>query len=73
MTQPDPRLVSPGDLNKEEDVLEWLKKNRFRQPELNVYIYMLIAVAVLFAMYTGFLLSCFRTPPSAPAIHPKQS
>ncbi|XP_008203455.2 uncharacterized protein LOC100118209 isoform X2 [Nasonia vitripennis] len=62
-----------GDLRKEEDVLEWLRKNRFRQPELNIYMYMLIAVAILFAMYTGFLLSCFRTEPAPPAPHPKQA
>ncbi|XP_017797252.1 PREDICTED: uncharacterized protein LOC108578426 isoform X4 [Habropoda laboriosa] len=62
-----------GDLHKEQDVLEWLRKNRYRQPELNIYMYMLIAITVLFAMYTGFLLSCFRSEPTAPAPHPKQA
>lgn len=62
-----------GDLHKEQDVLEWLRKNRYRQPELNIYMYMLIAITVLFAMYTGFLLSCFRSEPAAPASHPKQA
>ncbi|XP_076389661.1 hulk isoform X3 [Megachile rotundata] len=62
-----------GDLHKEQDVLEWLRKNRYRQPELNIYMYMLIAITVLFAMYTGFLLSCFRSEPAAPAPHPKQA
>ncbi|XP_046409452.1 uncharacterized protein LOC124296686 isoform X4 [Neodiprion virginianus] len=62
-----------GDLHNEEDVLDWLRKNRFRQPELNIYMYALIAITILFAMYTGFLLSCFRSEPPAPAPHPKQA
>ncbi|XP_015589839.1 uncharacterized protein LOC107265186 isoform X4 [Cephus cinctus] len=62
-----------GDLHNEQDVLEWLRKNRFRQPELNIYMYMLIAITILFTMYTGFLLSCFRSEPPAPAPHPKQA
>ncbi|XP_035717931.1 uncharacterized protein LOC118439840 isoform X1 [Vespa mandarinia] len=48
-----------GDLHKENEVLEWLRKNRYRQPELNIYMYILIATTVVFAMYTGFLLSYF--------------
>jgi formate-dependent nitrite reductase membrane component NrfD len=60
-------------MRNEDDVLEWLRKNRFRQPELNIYMYMLIAVAILFAMYTGFLLSCFRSEPTPPVAHPKQA
>ncbi|XP_017885799.1 uncharacterized protein LOC108628406 isoform X4 [Ceratina calcarata] len=62
-----------GDLHKEQDVLDWLRKNRYRQPELNIYMYMLIAITVLFTMYTGFLLSCFRSEPATPAVHPKQA
>ncbi|XP_017758613.1 PREDICTED: uncharacterized protein LOC108549636 isoform X4 [Eufriesea mexicana] len=62
-----------GDMGNEQDVLEWLRKNRYRQPELNIYMYMLIAITVMFAMYTGFLLSCFRSEPAAPASHPKQA
>ncbi|XP_011696351.1 PREDICTED: uncharacterized protein LOC105455018 isoform X4 [Wasmannia auropunctata] len=62
-----------GDVRKELDVLEWLRKNRYRQPELNIYMYMLIAITILFLMYTGFLLSCFRSEPTAPVAHPKQA
>ncbi|XP_077269443.1 hulk isoform X3 [Temnothorax americanus] len=62
-----------GDMHKEMDVLEWLRKNRYRQPELNIYMYMLIAITILFLMYTGFLLSCFRSEPTAPVAHPKQA
>ncbi|XP_029175153.1 uncharacterized protein LOC114943658 isoform X2 [Nylanderia fulva] len=62
-----------GDLHNDLDVLEWLRKNRYRQPELNIYMYMLIAITILFLMYTGFLLSCFRSEPSAPVAHPKQA
>ncbi|XP_032681273.1 uncharacterized protein LOC116848848 isoform X2 [Odontomachus brunneus] len=62
-----------GDMHSEQDVLEWLRKNRYRQPELNIYMYMLIAITILFLMYTGFLLSCFRTEPAAAVAHPKQA
>jgi len=60
-------------LYKELEVLEWLRKNRYRQPELNIYMYMLIAITILFLMYTGFLLSCFRSESTAPVAHPKQA
>lgn len=66
-------LSIKGDMHKEQEVLEWLRKNRYRQPELNIYMYMLIAITVVFAMYTGFLLSCFRSEPTTPAPHPKQA
>ncbi|XP_011163664.1 uncharacterized protein LOC105198599 isoform X2 [Solenopsis invicta] len=62
-----------GDLHKELEILEWLRKNRYRQPELNIYMYMLIAITILFLMYTGFLLSCFRSEPTVPVTHPKQA
>jgi predicted nucleic acid-binding Zn ribbon protein len=47
-------------MNSGDEVLEWLRKNRFRQPELNVFMYAVIALAVTFVMYTVWLLSCFR-------------
>ncbi|KAL9914161.1 hulk isoform 6-T6 [Glossina fuscipes fuscipes] len=62
-----------GDLLSEEEVLEWLRKNRFRQPELNIFMYALIALAVAFILYTAFLLQCFKTTPPPPPQHPKQS
>lgn len=46
----------------EEEVLDWLRKNRFRQPELNLFMYALIAISVGFVLYTAFLLQCFKTP-----------
>jgi thioredoxin-like negative regulator of GroEL len=61
-----------GDIYSEEEVLEWLRKNRFRQPELNIFMYALIAIAVGFVLYTAFLLQCFKPAPPAPAAHPKQ-
>lgn len=36
-----------------EEVLDWLRKNRFRQPELSLFMYALIAIAVGFVLYTG--------------------
>ncbi|XP_055320477.1 uncharacterized protein LOC129577457 isoform X13 [Sitodiplosis mosellana] len=62
-----------GDLLSEDEVLEWLRKNRFRQPELNIFMYALIAISVAFVLYTAFLLQCFKPPPSpAPSVHVKQ-
>ncbi|XP_055320495.1 uncharacterized protein LOC129577457 isoform X30 [Sitodiplosis mosellana] len=59
-----------GDLLSEDEVLEWLRKNRFRQPELNIFMYALIAISVAFVLYTAFLLQCFKPPPSpAPSVH----
>ncbi|XP_022229058.2 uncharacterized protein LOC111078586 isoform X8 [Drosophila obscura] len=62
-----------GDLLSEDEVLEWLRKNRFRQPELNIFMYALIALALAFVMYTAFLLQCFKPAPPPPVQHPKQS
>ncbi|KAK3916303.1 Protein disulfide-isomerase A5 [Frankliniella fusca] len=49
-----------GDLGDEDDVLEWLRKNRFRQPELNLFMYALIAITIAFVMYTAFLMYGFQ-------------
>ncbi|XP_049820637.1 uncharacterized protein LOC109604293 isoform X5 [Aethina tumida] len=62
-----------GDLHSEADVLEWLRKNRFRQPELNIFMYALLAIGVAFVIYTGFLLQCFKTQPTAIVPHQKQT
>jgi hypothetical protein len=32
----------------ETEVLEWLRKNRFRTPELNIFMYCLIAIGKVF-------------------------
>ena len=50
----------------EDQVLDWLKKNRYRHPELNLFMYALIAIAVGFIGYTLFLIFCMK-----PAITPK--
>lgn len=65
-------LFIAGDLMNEDEVLEWLRKNRFRQPELNIFMYALIALSIAFVLYTAFLLQCFKPAPPAPAPHPKQ-
>lgn len=62
-----------GDLKSEAGVLDWLRKNRFRQPELNIFIYALLAIGVAFVVYTAFLLQCFKPVPPQPAPHPKQN
>lgn len=62
-----------GDLTNEKDVLEWLRKNRFRQPELNIFMYALIAIGLAFIVYTAFLLQCFKTPQPPPVVHEKKA
>ncbi|KAI4457700.1 hypothetical protein MML48_7g00006442 [Holotrichia oblita] len=62
-----------GDLKSETDVLEWLRKNRFRQPELNLFMYAIFAIAFAFITYTAFLLQCFKPQPQALVPHPKQT
>lgn len=49
-----------GDLMKEEKVLEWLRKNRYRNPELNLFMYALFAITISFILYTLFLLFCVK-------------
>ncbi|KAL3277969.1 hypothetical protein HHI36_013309 [Cryptolaemus montrouzieri] len=60
-----------GDLHSEADVLEWMRKNRFRQPELNIFMYALFAISIAFVIYTAFLLQCFKPPQQAVVVHPK--
>ncbi|CRK96270.1 CLUMA_CG009693, isoform B [Clunio marinus] len=57
-----------GDIMSEEEVLDWLRKNRFRQPELNLFMYALIAIAIGFVLYTAFLLQCFKPAPPPPKV-----
>ncbi|KAF5299208.1 hypothetical protein FQA39_LY02381 [Lamprigera yunnana] len=61
-----------GDLKSERDVLEWLRKNRFRQPELNLFMYALLTITVAFVTYTAFLLQWFKPQPQAVVVHTKQ-
>ncbi|KAK8738956.1 hypothetical protein OTU49_003758 [Cherax quadricarinatus] len=51
-----------GDLMVEEEVLDWLQKNRFKHPELNLFMYATGAITFAFIMYTLFLIFCFRNP-----------
>lgn len=63
-----------GNLESESDVLDWLRKNRFRQPELNLFMYALLAIIVAFLIYTAFLIQCFKsTPTTAVVSHQKQT
>ena len=61
MHQPTDVTDATGDLMKEEEVLEWLRKNRYRPPEVGIFMYSLIAVTVAFVVYTVFIL-CFLRP-----------
>ncbi|CAH2105858.1 unnamed protein product [Euphydryas editha] len=62
-----------GDVMEENEVLEWLRKNRFRQPELNIFMYGLIALSIAFVIYTAFLLQCFKPITTQTTQHPKQA
>lgn len=62
-----------GDVMEENEVLEWLRKNRFRQPELNIFMYGLIAISIAFVIYTAFLLQCFKPITTQATQHPKQA
>ena len=50
----------PDDLLAEQEVLAWLKKNRFKNMELDLFMYSIMAVAVTFVLYTAFLLFGFK-------------
>lgn len=52
--------IYEGDLMAEDEVLEWLQKNRYRSPELNLFMYALAAITAAFVLYTLFLMFCFR-------------
>ena len=41
-------------------MLAWLKKNRFKNMELDLFMYSILAVAVTFVLYTAFLLFGFK-------------
>ncbi|KAK6627927.1 hypothetical protein RUM44_010409 [Polyplax serrata] len=49
-----------GELHVGKEVLEWLRKNRYRGPELGLFMYILIAIVLAFILYTAFLLNFFR-------------
>ena len=51
-----------GDLMKEEEVLEWLRKSRYRHPELNLFMYALATITGAFIFYTLFLIFCIKAP-----------
>ena len=53
-------FVPSGDLIKEEEVLEWLKKNRYRHPELNFFMYAITAITGAFILYTLFIIFCIK-------------
>lgn len=53
-------FLTTGDLIYEEQVLEWLKKNRYRHPELNFFMYAITAITGAFMLYTLFLIFCIK-------------
>lgn len=57
-----------GDLVHEDEVLEWLKKNRYRHPELNFFMYTTIGITAAFIVYTLFLFLCIRSKKDKPKV-----
>lgn len=51
---------SADDLLSETQVLDWLKKNRFKHMELDIFMYSIVAVALTFVAYTAFLIFGFK-------------
>ncbi|RWS24346.1 uncharacterized protein B4U80_03687, partial [Leptotrombidium deliense] len=49
-----------GDLMVEEEVLNWLRKNRYRHPEISIFMICIFAVTLGFILYTIFLLFFIR-------------
>lgn len=45
-----------GELMDELAVLEWLQKNRYKQPELNLFMFALASMSLAFVVYTVFIL-----------------
>ncbi|XP_054709572.1 LOW QUALITY PROTEIN: uncharacterized protein LOC129219267 [Uloborus diversus] len=48
-----------GNLTDTSEVLNWLKKNRYRSRELNLFMFPIIAMGAVFIQYTCFLKFCF--------------
>lgn len=48
--------VYRGDLLNEEEVLEWLRKNRYRHSELSIFMYAVAALSIGFVFYTAFYI-----------------
>ena len=44
----------------EFEVLEWLRKNRFKHMELDLFMYTILAIGVTFVLYTAFLIFGFK-------------
>jgi len=54
-----------GELTDEVAVLEWLQKNRYKQPELNLFMFGLASLSLAFVVYTVFILVCLKHPPES--------
>ncbi|TRY76604.1 hypothetical protein TCAL_03494 [Tigriopus californicus] len=54
------RRKFPNDLFNEQEVLAWLKKNRFKHMELDLFMYSILALASSFILYTAFLIFGFK-------------
>ncbi|XP_050440891.1 uncharacterized protein LOC126845910 isoform X3 [Adelges cooleyi] len=49
-----------GRLDSELEVLDWLKKTRYREPELNLFMYVMLTISLAFVLYTILLVYGFK-------------
>jgi len=51
-----------GDMTDETAVLDWLQKNRYKQPELSLFVFAIATMALCFVLYTIFILVFLKHP-----------
>ncbi|XP_055342299.1 uncharacterized protein LOC129590885 [Paramacrobiotus metropolitanus] len=49
-----------GSLKEEQQVLDWLRKNRYKHPELSFFMYGIGAITGAFVLYTIFFMVCLK-------------
>ncbi|ODM96284.1 putative protein disulfide-isomerase C1F5.02, partial [Orchesella cincta] len=51
-----------GDMTDETAVLDWLQKNRYKQPELSLFVFAIATMGLCFVLYTIFILVFLKHP-----------
>lgn len=46
----------------EVQVLDWLQKNRYKQPELSLFVFGIASMGLCFVLYTVFILVFLKHP-----------
>jgi hypothetical protein len=53
-------ILYEGSLKEETQVLDWLRKNRYKHPELSFFMYGIGAITGAFVLYTIFFMVCLK-------------